>query len=199
MQRILTLHEGNVVFESLTLDAEGLKNTEHLSEAIIGLAHLSSLDTLISSDLLRLIDAIHFFNLCCLCLFHHGLSHHKLLKNLLLAVLTPAEPCLPKITVLKGKEEFFSSVDGPIVKVLFTSSRTDPLEDFTAESLASYGTDNITGILFFANKRDPLEEDVFLLVDVDIAFLAVLEGCKRLLKVLLDLITFLCGSIQALG
>ena len=176
MQTILTLHEGNVVFESLTLDAEGLKNTEHLSEAIIGLAHLSSLDTLISSDLLRLIDAIHLFYLGCLCLLHHGLCHHKLLKNLLLAVLTPAEPCLPKITILKGKEEFFSSVDGPIVKVLFTSSRTDPLEDFTTESLASYGTDNITGILFFANKRDPFEENVFLLIDIDIAFLTVLEG-----------------------
>ena len=183
----------------MTLDAEGLKNTEHLSKTIVGLAQLSSLDTPISSHLLRLIDAIHLFNLGCLCLFHHGLCHHKLLKNLLLAVLTPAEPCLPKITVLKGKEEFLSSFDGPIVKMLFTGSRTDPLEDFTAESLASYGTDNITGILFFANVSDPFEEDVFLLRDVNVAFLAVLEGSKCLLKVLLDLITFLCGRVQALG
>ena len=132
-------------------------------------------------------------------LLHHGLGHYKLLKNLLLAVLAPAEPCLPKITVLKGKEEFLSSFDCPIIKVLFTGSRSYSLEDFTAESLTSYGTDNITGILFFANETDPFEENVFLLRDVNVALLAGLEGGKRLLKVLLDLIAIRCCLVQGIS
>ena len=122
-----------------------------------------------------------------------------MLKNLLLTVLTPAEPCLPKITVLEGEEEFLSSFDGPIIKVLFTGSRSYSLEDFTAESLTSYGTDNITGILFFANETDPFEENVFLLRDVNVALLTGLEGGKRLLKVLFYLITIRCCLIQGIS
>ena len=134
-----------------------------------------------------------------LCLLHHGLGHYKLLKNLLLAVLAPAEPCLPKITVLKGKEEFISSFDGLIIKVLFTGSRSYSLEDFTSESLTSYGTDNITGILFFANETDPFKENVFLLRDVNVALLTGLEGGKSLLKVLLNLISIRCCLIQGIS
>ena len=88
----------------------------------------------------------------CLRLFHHRLCHHELLKNLLLAVLAPTEPRLPKITVLEGKEELISSFDGPIIEVLLAGGCSDPLEDFTTESLTSYGTDSINGILLFADE-----------------------------------------------
>ena len=49
----------------MLLDAESLKDAEHLSEAVVGLAQIRPLDAPISSHLLRLVDAIHFFNLGC--------------------------------------------------------------------------------------------------------------------------------------
>ena len=83
--------------------------------------------------------------------------------------------------------------------MFLASSRSDPLEDFTPECLTSYGTDSVYGVLLFADERDPFEEDILLLRDVNVAFLAGLERGKRLLEVLLDLIAVLSGLVQGLG
>ena len=199
LNRALRLHVGDVGLERLLLDAERLKDAQHLLHRIVDLADLMPLDRSVSSDMLSLLNAAHLLHLGLLALLHHTLGHDELLEHLLLRVLAPPQPGLSQIAVLEGEEELFSRIDRSIVKVLLSGSRSDPLEDLFSKGLSGDRTDRHHGVLFFANVADPFEENIFLLRDVNVALLAGLEGGKRLLKVLLDLIAIRCCLVQGIS
>ena len=117
----------------------------------------------------------------------------------MLGVLTPSQPCFPKIAVLEAQEELVSRLDCSVIQVLLASCSTDPLEDLLPERLPGNRSNRIDCILLTAHIGDPLQEDVLKLGHVNIASFAALERGKGRLEVLLDLVTVLRGCVQGLG
>ena len=199
LNRALRLHVGDVGLERLLLDAERLKDAQHLLHRIVDLADLMPLDRSVSSDMLSLLNAAHLLHLGLLALLHHTLGHDELLEHLLLRVLAPPQPSLSQIAVLEGEEELFSRIDSPIVKVLLSGSRSDPLEDLFTKGLSGDRTDSHHSVLFFANVADPFKENILELGHVDVARLSSLEGPEGRLEVLFDLVSVLCCHVQGLS
>jgi len=83
--------------------------------------------------------------------------------------------------------------------MLFTSSRSDSLEDLLSQGKSRNGTDYVHSCLFLANVADPLQEDIFKLRYINVACFSGLEGSKCCLEVLLYLITIVCHLIEILS